>query len=60
MMSVVQIFLGSRAVRSLNSRMSATSVAFYSVGKMQLELRLVTDLSLRGQSRCSARMYGSC
>ena len=32
MISVVQIFLGSCAVRSLNSRMSAISMALYDMG----------------------------
>ena len=33
MISVVQIFSGSHAVRSLNSRKSVISVALYDVGK---------------------------
>ena len=55
--SVVQIFRGSHVVRSLNSGKSVTSMELYDVGKIELELRVVTNLSLRGQSHCSARVY---
>ena len=57
-MFVVQIFSGSRAVRNLNSRKSATSMALYDVVKIQLKLRVVADL--RGQSHHGAQVYGSC